>query len=103
VREREYMDKKNIFNPEDMKEELKEQMKKVRENMPFKGEHHRQHRHMQRASEVKLFTDKSAMVEYVNNLSEIENVEIFKIEDALYKVLITRRVKQGDCCKEQSE
>jgi len=41
--------------------------------------------------EVKLFTNKDQMVAYVNNLSGIENVEIFKIEDDLYKVLVTRR------------
>ena len=42
-------------------------------------------------NEVKLFTDKNLMVDYVNKLTGIENVEIFKIEDNLYKVLISRR------------
>ena len=61
-------------------------------------------------NDVKLFTDKAAMVEYVNQLTGIENVEIFKIEDSLYKVLVSRRVKrdktednetESDCCHEE--
>ncbi|MBN2300750.1 MAG: hypothetical protein JXC31_06170 [Acholeplasmataceae bacterium] len=47
-------------------------------------------------NEVKLFTDKTEMVTYVNQLSNIHNVEIFKIEDQLYKVLVTRKKEQDD-------
>ncbi|TNF07254.1 MAG: hypothetical protein EP317_05080 [Bacillota bacterium] len=65
----------------------------------------RQFRHMRHhhetENEVKLFTDKSEMVNYVNQLTGIQNVEIFKIEDNLYKVLVTKKVKhEHRCCHE---
>lgn len=41
--------------------------------------------------EVKLFSHKEDMITYVNQLKGIENVEITKIEDHLYKVLIIRK------------
>ena len=57
--------------------------------------------HHEMENDVKLFTDKAKMVEYVNQLTSIENVEIFKIEDSLYKVLVTKKKKQDEkCCKE---
>jgi hypothetical protein len=63
------------------------------------------HKHQGRfmfENEVKLFTNKEEMVTYVNSLTQIENVEIFKIEDNLYKVLVSRvkKVEQKECCKE---
>ena len=68
-------------------------------------------RHYHVENEVKLFTDKTAMVEYVNQLTGIENVEVFKIEDNLYKVLVAKKVmhqedsdenqKDSGCCHEE--
>ncbi|MDX9691109.1 MAG: hypothetical protein RBT45_01560 [Acholeplasmataceae bacterium] len=52
-------------------------------------------------NEVKLFTDRTEMVNYVNQLEGIHNVEIFKIEDNLYKVLVMRKPKsEHKCCHE---
>lgn len=65
----------------------KEDMRKMRDEY-FRHMHN--HR-INIENEVKLFTDKNAMVTYVNQLTGIENVEIFKIEDNLYKVLVSRR------------
>lgn len=54
--------------------------------------------------EVKLFTDKDEMILYVNSLTMIENVEVFKIEDNLYKVHVVRKnmdnqkEKDHECC-----
>lgn len=69
---------------------------------PDFGRRMRMMRHMnEMENEVKLFTDKSKMVEYVNQLTGIENVEIFKIEDNLYKVLVSKKKKQDEkCCQE---
>jgi len=60
--------------------------------------------HHEMENDVKLFTDKAKMVEYVNQLTGIENVEIFKIEDNLYKVLVTKKKKQEEkCCQEKHQ
>lgn len=68
---------------------------------------HRMHmmrHHHEMENDVKLFTDKSKMVDYVNQLTGIGNVEVFKIEDNLYKVLVTRRKKRDEkCCHEEEK
>jgi hypothetical protein len=70
----------------------------------FKGHHDhrpggprefRRHRH-ERENTVRLFTDRQEMVAYVNGLENIDNVDVFKIEDDLYKVFVTRFKKQQD-------
>jgi len=93
------MDKKVYETPEDIRREFR----KVREASFLNPNN--MHRFMQHKTdnEVKLFTDKNKMVEYVNQLTGIENVEIFKIEDQLYKVLVSRRHHDKECCKEHSE
>lgn len=48
-------------------------------------------------NEIKLFTNKNEMVTYVNQLQGIENVEIYKIEDDLYKVLVSRKKEHHGC------
>jgi hypothetical protein len=51
--------------------------------------------------EIKLFTDKNEMILYVNSLTMVENVEVFKIEDQLYKVHVVRKnneTNQHECC-----
>ena len=83
------------------------------EDMDFRGfkdfermPHHMKHMVMRQhvTNEVKLFTDKNEMVAYVNQLEDIKNVEIFKIEDDLYKVLVTKIKKhEGKCCKEDED
>lgn len=88
------MEKKIFINTENMKDE----MRKMREE---RFGHMRDH--MRCENEVKLFTDKNEMVTYVNKLTGIENVEIFKIEDNLYKVLVSRRRSHEGCCKEHQE
>jgi hypothetical protein len=55
-----------------------------------------------RENTVRLFTDKEAMVLYVNTLENIDNVDVYKIEDQLYKVLVTR-VKPQVTQKESKE
>ena len=63
--------------------------------------HLRHMRHHAIENEVKLFTDKADMVKYVNELTGIQNVEIFKSKDNLYKVLVSRKVKEEHrCCHE---
>ncbi len=77
------MEKRTFVNPEQFREEMRRM--KEREFM-FER---RRHEHFE--NEVKLFTDRDQMVDYVNHLTHIENVDIFKIEENLYKVLVTRR------------
>ena len=54
--------------------------------------------------EIKLFTDKDEMIMYVNRLENIENADVFKIEDNLYKVHVVRKnqmnpnEKEHECC-----
>lgn len=88
------MEKKIFINQENMRDE----MRKMREERfgPMRE-------HMRTNNEVKLFTDKNEMVTYVNQLTGIENVEIFKIEDNLYKVLVSRRKAHEGCCKDHHE
>ena len=92
--ERDAMDKKIFINKEDFK--------RMRDH-GFRSEHIRRMHKVSMINEVKLFTDKDKMVDYVNGLSGIENVEIFKIEDQLYKVLVSRKEIEKDCCKDESE
>jgi hypothetical protein len=93
VRESERVEKRTFINPEQFKEE----MRRMKERQ-FMFDRHR-HEHFE--NEVKLFTDRDQMVDYVNHLSHIENVDIFKIEENLYKVLVTRRRKTPDQMKEE--
>jgi hypothetical protein len=68
-------------------------MNQIKESKP---RHHRKYHH-----EIKLFTDKDEMILYVNSLSMVENVEVFKIEERLYKVHVVRRnveENQHECC-----
>ena len=45
-------------------------------------------------SKTKMFTDKEAMVNYVNEIGELgHHVDIFKIEESLYKVVVHERPK----------
>ncbi len=93
------MDKKIYETPEDIRREFR----KVRESTFLNSENMHRFMHQRTENEVKLFTDKNKMVEYVNQLTGIQNVEIFKIEDQLYKVLVSRRHQEKECCKEHSE
>ncbi|MDO9629531.1 MAG: hypothetical protein Q7I99_06490 [Acholeplasmataceae bacterium] len=88
------MDKKIFIKAEDFR--------RMREH-GHGPEHMRRMMKVNMVNEVKLFTEKNKMVDYVNGLSGIENVEIFKIEDNLYKVLVSRRIVEKDCCKEDSK
>lgn len=69
-----------------------------REDFRRDSEEHRVHRrpHHKKKMTTKLFTDKVEMIEYVNVLGEQgHHIDIFKIEDGLYKVVvIERRHKQ---------
>lgn len=58
---------------------------------PFRKEHMKKYDEDGYMFEVKLFSEKETMIEFVNQLRHIENVEISKIEESLYKVLIIRR------------
>ncbi|GEM_PF-1025942 len=104
------MPRKIIIETDNIKDDIEEEFEEEFEQKfrdPFRKMHNRppfgperiikKHVHMRVESEVKLFTDKSEMVTYVNQLKDIQNVEIFKIEDQLYKVLVTRRKKHEDC------
>ncbi len=74
----------------------------IKNEEPSDQRHHGRHDHRpggprefkrfrhDRENTVRLFTDKEAMVLYVNTLENIENVDVYKIEDHLYKVLVTR-------------
>jgi hypothetical protein len=93
------MDKKTYETPDDIRREFR----KVREATFLNSNNMHRFMHQRTENEVKLFTDKIKMVEYVNQLTGIENVEIFKIEDQLYKVLVSRRHHEKECCKEHSE
>lgn len=87
-----------------MKEEFKEGFKRMHEHRPFRNEPFRKHiMNILIEKEVKLFTDKAEMVTYVNGLTNIHDVEIYKIEDDLYKVLVTRQKKTEKCCEEHQE
>ncbi len=86
-----------------MGHEFKDEFRKLHEHRPFGSERVRKHVIRGRIEkEVKLFVNKSEMVTYVNGLQNIQNVEIFKIEDDLYKVLVTRHKKDEDI-KEEKE
>ncbi len=64
-------------------------------------EHQHRRPHRKFTHEIKLFTDKNEMIAFVNQLTSVENVEIFKIEEHLYKVHVTRRLMDQDtheCC-----
>ncbi len=61
------------------------------------------HRHECIENEVKLFTDRDQMVTYVNQLTGIENVDIYKIEDNLYKVLVSRKKHREGCQHQHHE
>jgi hypothetical protein len=93
------MEKKGFETPDDIRREFR----KVRQDSFMNPENMRRFMHLRTDNEVKLFTDKNKMVEYVNQLIGIENVEIFKIEDQLYKVLVSRKHHEKECCKEHSE
>jgi len=83
------MEKKVFMNMDDMREEFRKNSQERWGRL--------QHRPMLE-NEVKLFTNQAEMVAYVNGLTGIENVDIYKIEDQLYKVLVSRRVKHEGCC-----
>jgi hypothetical protein len=72
------------------KDQFREAFRHMNQNT-FGFERMRRSSHSDLTFEVKLFTNKDQMVAYVNNLTGIENVEIFKIEDDLYKVLVSRK------------
>ncbi|PKK92549.1 MAG: hypothetical protein CVV61_09165 [Tenericutes bacterium HGW-Tenericutes-6] len=95
------MPKKIIIETEerddDMPHDFREEFRRMHEHRP--GGPERVRKHVIRLGiekEVKLFVDKGEMVTYVNGLQDIQNVEIFKIEDDLYKVLVTRHKKESE-------
>ena len=95
------MQKKIIIETEDIKDEFgrefKEGFKRMHDHRQFNGDRIKRHSiRLGIEKEVKLFVDKAEMVTYVNHLENIQNVEIFKIEDNLYKVLVTRHKKIED-------
>jgi hypothetical protein len=57
---------------------------------PFRKEFMKKYDEERYLFEVKLFSNKEEMIQFVNELKQIENVEITKIEESLYKVLISR-------------
>lgn len=73
------------------REKIKDEIRKHRER------DFRRHHDDCIENEVKLFTDKNQMVTYVNQLTGIENVDIYKIEDNLYKVLVSRKKHPEGC------
>jgi len=106
VRERANMPKKIIIETEEHEDDLgrgfKEEFRRMHEHRPHGGDRVRKHViRLGIEKEVKLFVDKSEMVKYVNSLQNIQNVEIFKIEDDLYKVLVTRHKKDEDLEEEK--
>ncbi|MBU1093092.1 MAG: hypothetical protein KKH01_01375 [Firmicutes bacterium] len=89
-------DEMNEETKDGFKREFKDEFRRMHEHRPFRGEpFKRPNFNMAIEKEVKLFTDKTVMVEYVNSLTNIHDVEIYKIEDDLYKVLVTRRKKEN--------
>jgi len=58
---------------------------------PFRKEFMKRYDDESYLFEVKLFSNKEEMIKFVNELKNIENVEITKIEESLYKLLIIRR------------
>ena len=95
------MDKKKIIDID--KEEFKKRFKDIAEHGPFNYDKKRRHAGMHYKKEVKLFTDKAEMIEYVNGLEDIENVDVFKIESELYKVSITRKKRHEDCNNQEQD
>ncbi|MDY0294678.1 MAG: hypothetical protein RBQ71_02610 [Acholeplasmataceae bacterium] len=81
------MENKRIFIN---REQIKDEFRRANDEM-------RQRRHECIENEVKLFTDRDQMVTYVNQLTGIENVDIYKIEDNLYKVLVSRKKHREGC------
>ncbi len=94
------MNKKIIIDTEEIKNRFRNKHEHGNRNPFYKHEGR-----FRFENEVKLFTNKEEMVAYVNALVQIENVEIFKIEDSLYKVLVSRVKQQEhkDCCHEHKE
>ncbi len=87
---------------EDIEQDIREGYKKMRDHgrRGFENIKKKVHHHISR--DVKLFTNKKEMVNYVNELADIQNVEVFKIDDDLYKVLVTRRRKNKECCSNKN-
>ncbi len=86
------------------KPEFKDEFRRMHEHRPFRNEPFKKHMmNILIEKEVKLFTDKAEMVAYVNGLTNIHDVEIYKIEDDLYKVLVTKQKKKEGCCEEKRE
>lgn len=52
-------------------------------------------------NEIKMFIEKEELVDYVNQLESIENVDIFKIDEKLYKVHVKRIGNHGHCCQDE--
>lgn len=63
---------------------------------PFREEEHRgRHHHPRKKMTTKLFTDKQELVNYVNKVGETgAKIDIFKIEDSLYKVEVIEKIKK---------
>ncbi len=86
------------------KHEFKDEFRRMHEHRPFRSEPFKKHViNLLIEKEVKLFTDKAEMVKFVNGLTNIHDVEIYKIEDDLYKVLVTKQKKKEGCCEEHQE
>ena len=94
------MNKKVIIDTEEIRNRFKNKFEHA-----TKGMEHKHHRRFSMENEVKLFTNKDEMVTYVNGLTQIQNVEIFKIEDELYYVLVARlrKEEEHECCKDNVE
>jgi hypothetical protein len=48
-------------------------------------------------NEIRMFTDKEALVDYVNQLESVENVDVYKIDENLYKVQVRHSCSHGPC------
>lgn len=63
-----------------------------RPGRPFDDRHFRKMRKHMKTQITKMFTDKLEMVTYVNTEGEKgHNIDVYKIEDELYKVVVTKK------------
>lgn len=69
----------------------------MKENDMQQRHHGHKGHHTKKRSEITMFTDKQALVDYVNQLESIDNVDVYKIDDNLYKVHVKRSCDHGHC------
>lgn len=68
---------------------LDEGCNKVRNEHPEYRYHKYRHYSFNQTSKIKMFTSKKELVDYVNKVGETgQQVDIFKIEEELYKVVV---------------